>query len=118
MGKHISRCITSYHRSSADILWLPIVLGTVIGVVCLSLIIILAIFIVRKCSRHRGSEGDPTQSETIINYSPTFSKRQMFWQKRNPTMPDESHDWSIMRNFAKRNVTSQDDMLHRHTDRE
>ena len=27
----------------------------------------------------------------VYLYSPTFSKRQMFWQKRNPTMPDESH---------------------------
>ncbi|KAI0207726.1 hypothetical protein LSAT2_007708 [Lamellibrachia satsuma] len=116
------------------ILWLPIVLGTVLGLVLLVLVFILVIFIVRKVRAHRQS--DSSDNDTTVNYSPTLTKRPMFWQARSPTMPvhpdtneryEEQRmnvisramiharniDWSVMRNFAHRNIGKKDDLLHR-----
>ncbi|KAK2159628.1 hypothetical protein NP493_1693g00033 [Ridgeia piscesae] len=118
----------------SDSRWLPAVLGSVISLVLVILIVILTIFTVRKFRKRRDHNSAESDATTI--YSPTGAKRPMFWQQRSQAMPeglnvseryerqrmdvvsqamkDAKHiDWSVMRNFAHRNVSQPDDMLHR-----
>ncbi|KAK2158335.1 hypothetical protein NP493_1807g00024 [Ridgeia piscesae] len=120
--------------SATNSRWLPAVLGSVISLVLIILVVILIIFIARKVKANRVH--DPTDADAPTVYSPTGSKQQMFWQQRSQAMPEglnvseryerqrmnvvskamkhaEHIDWSVMRNFAQRNVSRPGDMLHR-----
>ena len=73
---------------------LPVVLGTVIGVVFLALVVIVIIFIVKKVRTQRVQRTSSTESETNdrAHYSGVFPKREMFWQKRGESMTARGDD--------------------------
>ncbi|KAI0223935.1 hypothetical protein LSAT2_024977, partial [Lamellibrachia satsuma] len=72
--------------------WLPVVLGTLLGLVLLILLVILCIFIL--CCRGRGKNTiieDSPEHDSSLYYSSTGPMRQMIWQQRTPTMMSPSN---------------------------
>ncbi|KAI0208521.1 hypothetical protein LSAT2_006799 [Lamellibrachia satsuma] len=125
--------MTSFRLSGLP--WLGVILGTAVGLVLLILVVILVVYTVRKCRSHRNIESsEPDDASTI--YSSPFQARPRFWQERTPSMsvspattqPEQYNrmrmniisnavkraaniDWSMMQNFARRNVGQKDDLL-------
>ncbi|KAK2181108.1 hypothetical protein NP493_410g01020 [Ridgeia piscesae] len=115
----------------AGLPWLGVVLGSVVGLVFFILFVILVIFAVRKCRSHHRVDSPEEDASTI--YSSPFRGSSRLWQARAPTMPVDpaptQHDrmrmniisnavkgarkidWSMMQNFARRNVGQKDDLL-------
>ncbi|KAI0215672.1 hypothetical protein LSAT2_032278, partial [Lamellibrachia satsuma] len=71
---------------------LPVVLGTLLGLVLLILLVIPCIFIL--CCRGRGKNTiieDSPEHDSSLYYSSLGPMRQMIWQQRTPTMMSPSN---------------------------
>ena len=73
---------------------LPVVLGTVIGVVFVALVVLVIIFIVKKVRKQRPQRTSSTEAETNAraHYGGVFPKREMFWQNRGESMRARGDD--------------------------
>ena len=73
---------------------LPVVLGTVIGVVFVTLVVLVIFFIVKKARKQRAQRTSSTETETNdrAHYRGVFPKREMFWRNRGESMRARGDD--------------------------
>ena len=73
---------------------LPVVLGTVIGVVFVPLVVLVVILTVKKVRKQRDQRTSSTEAETNAraHYGGVFPKREMFWRNRGESMRARGDD--------------------------
>ncbi|KAK2181409.1 hypothetical protein NP493_400g02051 [Ridgeia piscesae] len=109
-AKTLTATASGYHTKMEDegFPWLPVTIGSTLGVVLFAFVACIIGYLVRK-------RRPLTENVSDVNYSPTMTRRGMFWKKRVPTMGTglAAPDVSRLVN-ARKHVTSLDVNAGRH----